>query len=50
LDGLLGTLLVTPGELGSGALWCTGKEITRRHEQALRDLAGMAGRAKGENP
>jgi hypothetical protein len=49
LEGDFGTLLVAPGELGSGALWCSGKEVTRRHEQALRDLAGAAGRAKGES-
>src|SRR6185436_44859 len=30
LEGSFGTLLVAPGELGSGALWCTGG-VTRRH-------------------
>lgn len=47
LEGEFGTLLVSPGELGSGALWCDGGTITRRHEQGLRDLAGIAGQATG---
>jgi hypothetical protein len=42
LTGDFGTLLVAPGELGSGALWCTG-DVTRRHEEGLRDLVGAAG-------
>jgi hypothetical protein len=45
LEGDFGTLLVAPGELGSGALWCDGGPVTRRHEQGLRDLAGIAGQA-----
>jgi hypothetical protein len=45
LEGEYGTLLVSPGELGSAALWCEGDQVTRRHEQALRDLAGIAGQA-----
>ncbi len=44
LEGAFGTLLVAPGELGSGALWCSGS-VTRRHEDGLRDLAGLAGKA-----
>ncbi len=44
LEGTFGTLLVAPGELGSGALWCSG-DVTRRHEDGLRDLAGLAGKA-----
>lgn len=45
VEGSFGTLLVAPGELGSGALWCTG-DITRQHEEALRDLAGLAAQAE----
>jgi hypothetical protein len=47
LEGTFGTLLVAPGELGSGALWCSGP-VTRRHEDGLRDLAGLAGKATTE--
>jgi tetratricopeptide (TPR) repeat protein len=49
LEGDFGTLLVSPGELGSGALWCEGDQVTRRHEQGLRDLAGIAGQATGRS-
>ncbi|MFN0242777.1 MAG: tetratricopeptide repeat protein [Planctomycetota bacterium] len=45
LEGSFGTLLVAPGELGSGALWCVGP-VTRRHEEGLRDLAGLASKAQ----
>jgi hypothetical protein len=45
IEGGFGTLLVAPGEQGSSALWCTGN-ITRRHEERLRDLAGIDGTAE----
>ena len=45
VEGDFGTLLVAPGELGAGALWCAGS-VTRRHEEGLRELAGAAGRAE----
>jgi tetratricopeptide (TPR) repeat protein len=38
IEGDHGTLLMLPGELGSGALWIGG-EVTRRHEEAVRDLS-----------
>jgi hypothetical protein len=41
LEGDFGTLLAIPGELGAGALWIAG-EVTRRHEEGLRDLAAAA--------
>lgn len=44
LEGSFGTLLVAPGEIGSGALWCVGG-VTRRQEEGLRDLASLAGKA-----
>jgi tetratricopeptide (TPR) repeat protein len=44
IEGDFGTLLLAPGEVGSGALWCAG-QVTHRHEEALRDLASAAGRA-----
>lgn len=45
VEGEFGTLLVAPGELGAGALWCASV-VTRRHEDGLRELAGAAGRAE----
>jgi len=42
IDGPFGTLLLAPGEYGSGALWCD-REPNRNHVQALRDLAIAAG-------
>jgi tetratricopeptide (TPR) repeat protein len=44
IEGDWGTLLVAPGEVGSGALWCAGP-VSHRHEEVLRDLAGIAGQA-----
>ncbi len=41
LEGDFGTLLAIPGELGAGALWIAG-EVTRRHQEGLRDLAAAA--------
>lgn len=42
VEGSFGTLLVAPGEYGSGALWVDGT-ATRAQEQALRSLATAAG-------
>lgn len=42
LEGDFGTLLVAPGENGSGAIWCHG-DVTRAHETKLRDLTNTAG-------
>ncbi|MFN0008822.1 MAG: roadblock/LC7 domain-containing protein [Planctomycetota bacterium] len=41
LEGDHGTLLLLPGEVGSGALWVNG-EVNRRHEDALRELSVAA--------
>ena len=41
LEGDHGTLLLVPGDLGAGALWIGG-EVSRRHEEAIRDLAAAA--------
>jgi hypothetical protein len=41
IEGDFGTLLALPGELGAGALWLAG-EVSRRHEEGLRDLAAAA--------
>lgn len=48
LEGDFGTLLAIPGELGAGALWIAG-EVTRRHEEGLRDLAAAATSAGGRS-
>ena len=45
IEGDFGTLMVAPGEVGSGALWCASPP-THRHEEALRDLAAIAGQAE----
>jgi tetratricopeptide (TPR) repeat protein len=42
IEGGFGTLLVAPGEVGTGAVWCSG-DVTRNHEERLRDLASAAG-------
>lgn len=44
IEGDFGTLMVVPGDVGSGALWCAGPS-THRHDEALRDLAAIAGQA-----
>lgn len=44
IEGDFGTLMVAPGDVGSGALWCAGT-LTHRHDDALRDLAAIAGQA-----
>lgn len=44
IEGSFGSLLLAPGEVGSGALWCQGP-VNHRHEEALRNLAGVAGQA-----
>ena len=41
MEGDFGTLLALPGELGAGALWIAG-EVTRRHEEGVRDIAAAA--------
>jgi len=41
MEGDFGTLIALPGELGAGALWIAG-EVSRRHEEGLRDLAAAA--------
>jgi len=41
IEGEFGTLLIAPGENGSGALWCKG-EVTRRTEERLRELVSSA--------
>jgi hypothetical protein len=42
IEGAFGTLLVSPGEYGSSAMWVNG-ESTRAQEQLLRELANAAG-------
>lgn len=41
LEGEFGSLLLSPGEQGTSALWCQG-EIKHRHEELLRDLSDKA--------
>lgn len=48
IEGDFGTLLIAPSEAGSGAVWCTG-EVTRRHEEGLRDLSAAAGAVEVES-
>lgn len=45
IEGDFGTLMVAPGDVGSGALWCQGAP-SLRHNEALRDLAAIAGQAE----
>jgi tetratricopeptide (TPR) repeat protein len=47
VEGDFGTLLIAPGEIASGALWCRGS-VSHRHERALRELAGVAELAQEE--
>ncbi len=47
IEGGFGTLLVAPGEIGTGALWCSG-DVTRVHEERLRDLSSAAGNMSEE--
>ena len=42
LEGSFGSLLLSPGEGSTSAVWCDGA-IQRQHEELLRDLSGMAG-------
>ncbi len=41
LEGSFGTLLIAPGDLGSGAMWIK-KPVEERHRRALHDLVGSA--------
>ena len=41
IEGDHGTLLLLPGDLGSGALWISG-EVNRRHEDAVKELSVAA--------
>jgi tetratricopeptide (TPR) repeat protein len=42
LEGDFGSLLLSPGELGTSAVWCRGA-VKRQHEDLLRNLSGYAG-------
>jgi hypothetical protein len=41
LEGAFGSLLVSPGEQSTSALWCNGP-VKHKHEELLKDLSGMA--------
>jgi hypothetical protein len=48
LEGDFGSLLLSPGDRGTSALWCEGA-VKHRHEELLRDLSGMAVSGSGES-
>lgn len=48
IEGDFGTLIIAPNDAGSGAVWCTG-EVSRRHEEGLRDLSAAAGAVEVES-
>jgi len=43
LEGTFGTLVMAPGEMGAGAVWMDGTQLSRKLEQGLRDLSSMTG-------
>ena len=47
-EGGFGCLVIAPGELGAGAVWASNEQLSRRSEEALRDLAGIASQAREE--
>jgi len=46
LEGEFGSLLLSPGEQSTSALWCSGS-VKRKHEELLKNLSGMAGMSGG---
>lgn len=46
MEGSFGALLVAPNDQASCAVWCENS-IKREHEDLLKKLTGMAGRARG---
>jgi len=46
MEGAFGSLLLSPGERSTSAVWCSGG-IQRQHEELLKDLSGMAGYSGG---
>jgi tetratricopeptide (TPR) repeat protein len=41
LEGSFGTLVMSPSELGAGAVWLEGTQLSQKLEQGLRDLASL---------
>jgi len=41
LEGTFGTLVMAPGEMGAGAVWMEGTQLSRKLEQGLQDLASL---------
>lgn len=48
LEGSFGSLVLSPGEMGAGAVWIEGTQLTRRMEQGLQDLASLTSAQRGE--
>jgi len=41
LEGSFGTLVMAPGEMGAGAVWMDGTQLSRKLEQGLQDLSSL---------
>lgn len=41
LEGSFGTLVMAPGEMGAGAVWMEGTQLSRKLEQGLQDLSSL---------
>jgi tetratricopeptide (TPR) repeat protein len=48
VEGGHGSLLLSPGDQGASAVWCT-TQIKHHHEELLRNLSGMADHVDGED-
>lgn len=50
LEGSFGALAALPGESGSGVIWMESQALTKRLEDGLRELSGMAAARSQEDP
>jgi tetratricopeptide (TPR) repeat protein len=50
LEGSFGSLVMAPGELGAGAVWMEGTQLSRKLEQGLQDLSSLAALSRESQP
>jgi len=50
LEGTFGTLVMAPGEMGAGAVWMEGTQLSRKLEQGLQDLASLTAVSREAQP
>jgi hypothetical protein len=50
LEGSFGTLVMAPGEMGAGAVWMDGTQLSRKLEQGLQDLSSLTSLSRETRP